>query len=161
MSGHACAPDQMLWLSQHASMGDCQARALDEPACVSPKRAIYQSGAPQNCYCANTSACGNSSTGGAPVISSWQDLYTHHGAMPAAWKGGGGAACGNLSKGAPASEVEMLWLSQQGSLRECQVAAAGELRCVAAPTKTIAYESGYIGTSHSQSISVHSHNARQ
>ena len=36
----------------------------------------------------------------------------------------------------------MLFLSQRGSLRECQAAAEGDGGCVGAPTKVAVYETG-------------------
>ena len=86
MPGHACDQDQMLWVSLGDAHTVCEARAMNNPACATPKRVLSQSGGPKNCYCANTTACNVSA-------SSWLDLYEYTGsAPPAPWSqtGGGG-----------------------------------------------------------------------
>jgi len=125
--GHtACAQDEMLWLLQHGTAAECEALALDTAGCVTPKAVIWQSGSPQNCYCANTTSC-------TKTHSSWQDTYVLHGQVPE-WKKSSKMAC---------APNEMLWLSQYGTARECQAkATAATSGCLSGPTKTVLYESG-------------------
>ena len=124
-SGHACSSDQMLWLSQHGTADMCKAQALDNAGCAEPKTVVYQSGDVQNCYCANTTTCDQ-----APV--SWQDTFVHRGEEQL-WGKSASSAC---------QDSEMAWLSQQGSLRECQAAASDSALCASAPTKVVAYQTG-------------------
>ena len=124
-SGAACAGGEMRFVSQHGSLLACQADVTDEAGCAAPKTAVYQSGDVRNCYCANTTTCTRH-----PVT--WQDTYVHHGTEPD-WAATSATACrGN----------QMLFLSQRGSLRECQAAAEGDGGCVGAPTKVAVYETG-------------------
>eukprot|EP00035_Acanthoeca_spectabilis_P029627 m.5893 g.5893 ORF g.5893 m.5893 type:complete len:451 (+) comp3761_c0_seq1:64-1416(+) len=117
---------EMKWLSQHGSDSACLATTLNDAGCVEPKTAVYQSGSPENCYCANTSACN-------PMKSTWQDMYVHRGGLPANWTRRGGTACG---------ANEMLWLSQHGSVAVCQASAVATLGCSMTPTKVVLRESG-------------------
>ena len=123
-SGSACT--EMAWLSQHGTADECKASTLGSAACGTPKVAVYQSGDVKNCYCANSSQCDE-------VKVSWQDSYVHHGPPPPPWEKTSGTAC------APS---EMLWVSQHKSLEMCQADALGTQGCVAAPTRTVIYESG-------------------
>ena len=124
-SSTACAQSEMLWVSQHGSLPQCQADVLDQAGCAAPKTAIYQSGSVENCYCANTTICTQQ-----PV--SWQDLYKHHG-NDRVWAKSSGSAC---------KSDEMLWLSQHGSLHECQAASTASAGCASAPTKVAIYQTG-------------------
>lgn len=99
---------------------------LDTEGCASPKTAIYQSGNPKNCYCANTTC--------TQTASSWQDTYVHHGSI-VSWEKTSHTAC---------AESEMLWLSQHGTLHECEAKAAAKTSgCLSGPTgKTVMYQTG-------------------
>jgi len=126
LSGTTCADNELKWLSQWGSAGECEALTLDTDGCASPKTVIYQSGNPKNCYCANTTCTQNTST--------WQDLYVLHGSI-VEWEKTSHTAC---------AESEMLWLSQHGTLHECEAKAAAKTSgCFSGPTgKTVMYESG-------------------
>ena len=126
-SGATCDQDQMLWLSQRDQFTVCEARATANPGCASPKRVITQPGSPQNCYCANTTAC-NVST------SSWLDLYEYtRSAPPAPWGQTPGTACAG---------DEMLWLGQHSALEICEAEALGNAACTESPTKVVVYQTG-------------------
>jgi hypothetical protein len=72
----ACKGDQMLYLSQHGSLHECQAATEGNGGCVGAptKVAIYETGDANNCYCANTTC--------TEVPSSWQALYRQPTALP-------------------------------------------------------------------------------
>ena len=125
-SGHACAPDEMQWLSRQGSKAGCLAHAVDNHECALPKTAIYQSGTPKNCYCANSSRC-------TKVASAWQDLYTQHSAL-LQWPKKEGEAC---------AANAMLWLGQHESVLGCETMAIATPACTyAAGVKEVFYESG-------------------
>ena len=126
MSGHACLADEMLWLSQKGTKGSCQALAVDNAACTTPKTVIYQSGDVKNCYCANTSKC-------TPTQVSWQDLYVQTNGPVTGWQQQNGVAC---------SENEMLWLSQHHSVAACQTLSLSTPGCTYTPTKEVFWEAG-------------------
>jgi hypothetical protein len=71
-SNMACKQDEMLWLSQHKTLGGCEADAKSNGACASSnkttKTVIYQTGDVKNCYCLNTSSC-------TQTPSTWQDIH--------------------------------------------------------------------------------------
>ena len=126
-SGATCDQDQMRWVSQGDTPTVCEARAMANAGCASPKRAISQSGSPKNCYCANTTACNVSK-------SSWQDLYEFTGtAPPAPWNHSSGTACAG---------DEMLWLGQHSALEICEAQAVGTAACTETPTKVVLYQTG-------------------
>ena len=125
-SHQACASDQTMWLSQHGSVAECQAKTLDAAGCGTPKTAVYESSGVRNCYCANSSTC-------TPTPSSWQDRYVHSGPPPPPWTETPGKAC---------APNQMLWLGQHDTVDICQALATAKIDCAETPTKAIIYESG-------------------
>lgn len=126
MSSKTCQADEMHWLSQHGAAAECKALALETDACAEPKTIVYQSGDVKNCYCTNTSTC-------TLGYSSWQDVYVHQGALPKPWKHTPHKACG---------AGEMLWVGAHKDIALCQAEVVSNSLCVAAPTKTVLFETG-------------------
>jgi hypothetical protein len=122
----ACASNEMLWLSQHQSLSDCQSNTIDNQLCASPKITIYESGDVKNCYCANVSTC-------TKEISSWQVLYEQRNGPVSSWNKIDNTAC---------AENEMLWLSQHHSLEACETITLATKACASYPTKQSFYETG-------------------
>jgi len=67
-SDHTTCSSNLTWLSKDATLGGCQAAAVNSSACTNPKTVAYQSGDVQNCYCSNAKCNKQTST--------WLDLYT-------------------------------------------------------------------------------------
>lgn len=127
MSEHACAQDEMMWLSQKGSKAECLANAVDNHECALPKTVVYQSGAPKNCYCTNSSVC-------TQTASSWQDLYIQNGDGMAQWPKKQDEAC---------DTDKMLWLSQYNSILGCETVALATPGCTyASGVKEVFYEAG-------------------
>jgi hypothetical protein len=124
-TGHSACPS-MLWLSQHAAAGACQAMTTANSACTAPKTAIYQSGPPHNCYCANASCS-------ILVKSAWLDVFVKRGAPAAPWTKTSHTAC---------KLTEMLWVGDAGSALACQATVVGAQGCAMVPTRTAFWQSG-------------------
>ena len=67
-SDHTTCSSNLTWLSQHATLGGCQAAVVNSSACTNPKTVAYQFGDVQNCYCSNAECNKQTST--------WLNLYT-------------------------------------------------------------------------------------
>jgi hypothetical protein len=74
-----CKPDEMLWLSQHKTLGGCQANAVSNDLCFSSnkttKAVVFDSSNVKNCYCLNTSSCTRTS-------SAWLGIHVQPPATP-------------------------------------------------------------------------------
>ena len=117
---------QLIWISQHGNLGNCLAMTVGNDNCALPKRAIYQNGDVQNCYCAAVPSCTTKS-------SSWQNMYTQENGPGAPWAKIPHRAC-NTSV--------MAWLGQHATALGCQTEAMLSPQCGTLPSRQVFYEAG-------------------